>query len=72
VFSDGLAAVSVFLEPYDAARHRDPRQGELDVALGGATHLLAHRVGDAGWVTVVGEVPPRTLRRFVAGVSRLP
>ncbi|MDR2991760.1 MAG: MucB/RseB C-terminal domain-containing protein [Burkholderiaceae bacterium] len=71
VFSDGLAAVSVFIEPYDAARHPGDRAGPLN-AVWGATHLLARRVGDTGWVTVVGEVPLRTLNRFIAGVSRLP
>ena len=72
VFSDGLAAVSVFIEPYDATRRQAYRHGELDAALGGATHLLARRVGATGWVTVVGEVPPQTLKRFAAGVARLP
>jgi sigma-E factor negative regulatory protein RseB len=72
VFSDGLAAVSVFIEPYAAAQHEGHLNGQLDAALGGATHLLARRIGDTDWVTVVGEVPPRTLKRFVAGVSRLP
>jgi sigma-E factor negative regulatory protein RseB len=72
VFSDGLAAVSVFIQPYDAAQHEGPHGGQLDAALGGATHLLARKVGDTGWVTVVGEVPPQTLKRFAAGVSRLP
>ena len=75
VFSDGLAAVSVFIEPDGAARYQSDREGsypsELDAAWG-ATHLLARRAGDTGWVTVVGEVPPPTLKRFAAGVSRLP
>jgi sigma-E factor negative regulatory protein RseB len=71
VFSDGLAAVSVFIEPYGRARHGGVDDREQDAALG-ATHLLARRVGDTGWVTVVGEVPSQTLRRFVVGVSRLP
>jgi sigma-E factor negative regulatory protein RseB len=71
VFSDGLAAVSVFIEPDGAARHQGHRAGERDAAWG-ATHLLVRQVGDTGWVTVVGEVPPPTLKRFAAGVSRLP
>jgi sigma-E factor negative regulatory protein RseB len=72
VFSDGLAAVSVFIEPDGAMRHETHHQGELDAALGGATHLLERRVGETGWLTMVGEVPPQTLKRFAEGVSRLP
>ena len=71
VFSDGFAAVSVFIQSYDAARREDHHRGELDAAWG-ATHVLARRVDDKGWVTVVGEVPPQTLKRFAEGVSRLP
>jgi sigma-E factor negative regulatory protein RseB len=75
MFSDGLAAVSVFIEPDGAVRYQSHREGpypsELDAAFG-ATHLLARRIGDTGWVTVVGEVPPQTLKRFAVGVSRLP
>jgi len=69
VFSDGLAAVSVFIEPYDAARRESYHEGQSADA--GATHLLARHVGDTGWVTVVGEVPPQTLKRFAQEVSRL-
>lgn len=71
VFSDGLAAVSVFIEPYDATRHAGDHASALNAALG-ATHLLVRRVGDTGRVTVVGEVPSQTLERFAAGISRLP
>ena len=69
VFSDGLAAVSVFIEPYDAARRESYHEGQSADA--GATHLLARHVGDTGWVTVVGEVPHQTLKRFAQEVSRL-
>lgn len=58
VFSDGLASVSIFVEPFDATRH-----GEESVSVMGATHSLARRHGDH-WVTVLGEVPQETLRRF--------
>jgi sigma-E factor negative regulatory protein RseB len=71
VFSDGLAAVSVFIEPYDAAQRDEHHQGDLDAAWG-ATHLLARRVGDTGWVTIVGEVPFRTLGRFAASIAPVP
>jgi sigma-E factor negative regulatory protein RseB len=67
-FSDGLASVSLFLEPYDAGH---PSQEAL-FALG-ATHTLTRRLpGKDGdwWLTAVGEVPPRTLDAFARGVAR--
>lgn len=66
VFTDGLAHVSVFVEPYDA---RPTRKEQL---LGmGATHSLSRRIGD-WWVTVVGEVPPKTLKAFAGSLERAP
>ncbi|KAF1045809.1 MucB/RseB C-terminal domain-containing protein [Xylophilus sp.] len=66
VFSDGLASVSLFLEPYDTARQ--PREQTLAV---GATHTLGMRLDDHWWLTAMGEVPQQTLRvfagRFVRG-----
>jgi sigma-E factor negative regulatory protein RseB len=64
VWSDGLAYVSVFIEPFDAARHTKPMQTAI-----GATHTLMHRQGD-WWVTVMGEVPAPTLRRFAEALER--
>ena len=64
IFSDGLTYVSVFIEPYDAARHQHPVQ-----TASGATQTLMQRDGDA-WVTVVGDVPPATLRRFAGALQR--
>lgn len=66
VFSDGLATLSVFIEPRAAARI------SADLAHGqGATHAHARRVGDA-LVTVVGEVPAATVRQVARGVERVP
>ena len=68
VFSDGLATVSLFMQPFDRERHQ--REG---VSALGATHTLMRRVPDAGgdwWVTAVGEVPPATLKAFVLGLER--
>jgi sigma-E factor negative regulatory protein RseB len=65
VFSDGLASVSLFIEPFDPQRH--DAEGH---AVTGATHSLAQRLGDY-WITAMGEVPPRTLRLFVQGVERV-
>lgn len=65
VFSDGLASVSLFVEPYDAQRHGSEEQ----VAMG-ATHSVSRRVGDH-WVTALGEVPTSTLRRFADALERI-
>jgi sigma-E factor negative regulatory protein RseB len=64
VFSDGLASVSLFVEPFDAQRH-----GAEKSAVTGATHSLTRRVG-AYWLTALGEVPPATLRRFAIALER--
>ncbi len=65
VFSDGLASVSLFVEPFDAARHG----AELRVATG-ATHSYSRRV-DAFWVTAVGEAPFAALRQFTQEIERV-
>lgn len=70
IFSDGLATVSLFMEPFDARRH--PREGVVAM---GATHTLTQRLPDASgawWVTAVGEVPPATLRALVSRLQRKP
>jgi sigma-E factor negative regulatory protein RseB len=64
VFSDGLASVSVFAEPFDPKRH-----GSEGAASAGATHSQARRVGDF-WLTAVGEAPPQALRQFVQQMER--
>ena len=72
VFSDGLASVSLFVEPFDAQRHAAPGS----VALG-ATQTATRRIAERGadksgdwWLTAVGEVPASTLSIFVRGVER--
>lgn len=64
VFSDGLASVSLFVEPFDAQRH--VKEGVLAM---GATQSLTRRIG-AWWLTVVGEVPLQTLKAFAQGLER--
>ena len=69
-FTDGLATVSLFLEPYDAKR--DAREGLLAL---GATYTLTRRLADPSgdwWLTAVGEVPPRTLDAFAQSLARVP
>jgi sigma-E factor negative regulatory protein RseB len=65
VFSDGLSSVSLFVEPFDAQRHRQEGSSVL-----GATHTLTRRLGEH-WLTAMGEVPPATLRQFAQALERL-
>lgn len=64
VFTDGLAHVSLFVEPYRPAVHRDASQARR-----GATSTISQRRGDH-WVTVVGDVPSETLTRFAQALER--
>lgn len=64
IYSDGLTHVSVFIEPYDSGLHRR----EMLMAMG-ATQTLVRRQGD-WWLTVIGDVPPVTLRAFADGLER--
>jgi sigma-E factor negative regulatory protein RseB len=63
VFSDGLATVSVFIEPDSQGK---PTSGEVSHV--GPTSAYARRVGES-LVTVVGEVPPSTVRAVAASVE---
>ena len=64
IFSDGLATVSLFTEPYG----EKPRQEWRSVA--GLTQMLGRRVGSDWWVTAMGEVPAETLDAFVSSLER--
>jgi sigma-E factor negative regulatory protein RseB len=55
VFSDGLSAISIFIEPND--EDEDDAEGWSSR---GAVNLY-HKIIDNQLITVVGEVPPRTL-----------
>lgn len=68
-FSDGLATVSLFIEPADAS------EASPDGAMSmGATNTVLRRITDAQgtpWrVTAVGEVPTQTLERFIGRLVR--
>lgn len=63
VLSDGLSAVSVFIEP--AAARSGPPPGATRV---GATHMYTRRVDDY-FVTVVGEVPLENVKLIADGVE---
>lgn len=67
LYSDGLASVSLFLEPFDPQHH--PARPQISGM--GATQLLAQRVAPDMWVTAVGEVPLSTLRLFAGQLERL-
>ena len=73
-YSDGLASVSLFIEPEGRA---DPGAdtGTAQRIAGrwsmGATHVLSQPVGSEGWLTAVGEVPHDTLLQLAQGLERL-
>lgn len=67
VFSDGLASVSLFLEPRPATAQGDPVQS----LAAGATQVWAQRLDPQTWLTAVGEVPPVTLRAFAQHLERI-
>jgi sigma-E factor negative regulatory protein RseB len=64
VFSDGLAAVSVFVEPLAAGQTR-PEEGMF---ASGAINIYKRVVGDH-LLVVLGEVPPLTLKRIGDGAE---
>lgn len=67
VYSDGLSTVSLFIEPFDAARH-PIAQTSTPLAMG-ATHVLMRHLG-GWWLTAVGEVPVQTLQALAQGLER--
>ena len=64
VFSDGLAAVSVFIEP------ESPRNASRHPGLSrqGAINVFARQL-DSHWVTVVGEAPPESVKLIANAVE---
>lgn len=62
VYSDGLATVSVFIEPGAAETAAEYAQSH------GPTSAFSRRVGDAN-VTVIGEVPPATVKAMAQAVE---
>ncbi|WP_082308391.1 MucB/RseB C-terminal domain-containing protein [Achromobacter sp. DMS1] len=68
VLSDGLAAISVFIEPYDNQRGHHPPAGALQR---GALTVYATRIADF-WLTAVGEVPVATLEQLAESTEYVP
>jgi sigma-E factor negative regulatory protein RseB len=64
VYSDGLAAVSVFIEPLPERRELS-RTGLSNL---GAIHIYTREVANH-LVTVVGETPAASVRRIANGVE---
>ena len=64
VFSDGLAAVSVFIEPM-SGRAEAPRPGPSSL---GAFQIYTREVANH-IVTVVGDAPPASVQRFATAVE---
>lgn len=63
IFSDGLASVSLFVEPFDRLRHDKASSMSM-----GATQTMTRQIG-AYWLTAMGEVPMSTLRLFANGLE---
>ena len=68
VISDGLAAISVFIEPYDSTRDQAMPHG---AARRGAMNIYGTRIGDH-WLTAIGEVPADTLRELAQRTEYVP
>jgi sigma-E factor negative regulatory protein RseB len=64
VYSDGLASVSVFIEPSDP--RAQPMRGLAKV---GAAFAFSRNL-DGHQVTAVGEVPPVTVEAIATGVTK--
>ncbi|MBC7501260.1 MAG: MucB/RseB C-terminal domain-containing protein [Herminiimonas sp.] len=61
VFSDGLAAISVFIEPGSQSRTEGSMQQ-------GAMNIIGKRYGDY-WLTIVGEVPAAAIRQVANSIE---
>ena len=58
IFSDGIASLSIFVEPLEPLRHAKEASFSM-----GATQTLTRQVAGF-WLTLVGEVPMATLKLF--------
>ncbi|NTV10127.1 MAG: siderophore-interacting protein [Zoogloea sp.] len=66
VFSDGLASISVFIEPLDG--HADPAH-QSGLSSSGAMNIYRRAVGNH-LLTVLGEVPSQALVKLAEGVEQ--
>jgi sigma-E factor negative regulatory protein RseB len=63
IFSDGIAAISVFIEPGAATGPRPPETSSMGSANAYSTSVQGHVV------TAIGEVPPATVREIANSVA---
>lgn len=68
VLSDGLAAISVFIEPYDNQRDQQMSDGAVRR---GAINIYSTRIADF-WLTALGEVPAETLKQLATSTEYVP
>jgi len=68
VYSDGLATVSVFVEPLAQGR-KAPVAGD---SAAGPTRIFKRLIGSQYLVTALGEVPPESVRRLAESVEIRP
>lgn len=64
VYSDGLAAISVFIEPGSQSKTEGSMQQ-------GALNIIGRRQGDF-WLTIVGEVPLAAIRQIANSIEFKP
>jgi sigma-E factor negative regulatory protein RseB len=63
IFSDGIAAISVFIEPATGGGPRSPEVSSMGSANAFSTSVQGHVI------TAVGEVPPATVREIASSVE---
>lgn len=68
VLSDGLAAISIFIELIDPSTELSVTQGKMR---NGAMNVFRTRIGDY-WLTALGEVPESTLHDMVQRIEYVP
>jgi sigma-E factor negative regulatory protein RseB len=68
VLADGLAAISIFIEPY---RGTNGKSYEASQATAGAMNIFRTRIGDY-WMTALGEVPALTVRSIAEHTEYVP
>lgn len=68
VLSDGLAAISIFIETFDPERDQSIKQGSMSQ---GAINVYRKRVASF-WLTAVGEVPAQTVHDIAHAVEYVP
>lgn len=66
ILTDGLASMSMFIEPYQKNLSQHQWQG---ASQSGSINLYGQRVDDS-WVVVVGEVPASTIYQLAQSIDR--